>query len=235
MRSLVLVVLTLLLLLYGAALDGATFAAPDSARATVERGRVVFADTQEGLSPSCANCHSLLEPAQELKKAKFLGPGASLWGAALRAGWRNVKIYKDVGEAAQFCARKYQERKKGLSLKQRTDLTAYLKTMVPKSKKAGSLPARKVQKKPKLLKEYAKGDKTKGSKLYSRYCAGCHNDADDAVSFAIKLGKKKRAQIARRVRGYTAKRKFKPGAMSYYPTDRLSDAQLADILAYLGR
>jgi len=203
--------------------------------AAVERGRALFRDTQEGLAASCADCHSLLPPEKEKKKAEHLGPGASLWGSAKRAGWRNVEFYDDVGAASGLCARVYQERKGGLTEKQQDDLTAFLLTQGPKDKQRGELPARKVEKKPKLLRKYPDGDKKKGEKLYTRYCTGCHNDAEDAVSFEIRPGRKRRAQIARRVRGYTARRRFKPDAMSYYPTHRLSDEQLGDILAYLGR
>ena len=59
--------------------------------------------------------------------------------------------------------------------------------------------------------------------------------ADENISFEIKPRHKKKLLVARKIRGYDKKLKFKPwgGTMSYYTTDRLSDKELRDIIAYL--
>ena len=100
-----------------------------------------------------------------------------------------------------------------------------------------SLPKRKVEKKPRLMNDVAGGDAEKGKPLVERYCAGCHNESDDALSFELKPNRKKKTLILRKVRGYDQKGRFKPrsGTMGYYTTDRLSDADLRHIIAYLGR
>jgi mono/diheme cytochrome c family protein len=220
-----------LLILVPTALFTALLAAADES--AVARGKAVFHDTQELFYPSCALCHSLLPEADEAAKAKHFGPGATLYGAAVREGWRNMNTYKDVGDASQRCAKWWQKRKGGLKPSQRADLVAFLKKHSPK----GPLPKRKVERKPKLLKDLDGGNAKKGAKLVARYCNGCHGEADDKLSSELKPNKKKKLQIARKVRGYDSKNKFKPqaGSMSYYTTDRLSDADLRHILAHLGK
>lgn len=223
MRSLAILVLT--------ALFAALLAAADET--AVARGKAVFFDTQRLEYPSCALCHSLVSGKDEAAKAKYLGPAATLYGAAVREGWRNMNTYADVGEASQKCAKWWQKRKGGLKRSQRADLVAFLKTHSPK----GPLPKRKVERRPRLLKDLDGGDAKKGAKLAIRYCFGCHREDDDALAVELKPNKKKKVLIARKVRGYNSKNKFKPetGSMSYYTTDRLSDADLKHIIAHLGK
>jgi len=199
---------------------------------SVARGKAIFHDTQDLEYPSCAQCHSLLPQKEELAKAKYLGPGSTLYGSAIRAGWRNMNTFKDVGEASQLCAKKWQARKKGLKAAQRADIVAFLKTHAPKS---GSLPKRKVPRRPKLTKAIDGGDAAQGKRITLRYCAGCHNKSDDALSFAFRANKRKKSAVARAIRGYDNKLKFKPKTMSYYSTERLTDEQLRHLVAYLGR
>jgi mono/diheme cytochrome c family protein len=200
--------------------------------AAAKRGEKLFHDTQELMFPSCAHCHNLVPPEKEAKEAEHLGPGVTLWGAAVREGWRNMNTYADVGEALQKCAKEFQGRKGGFKAAQRKDLVAFLKTKGPEE---GTLPKRKVQRKPRLLDDYDGGDAAKGKKLFERHCTGCHNPGENAISFELKPGKKKKAVIARSVRGYNPKRKFDPKSMSYFTNDRLPDEDLRHILAYLGR
>ncbi|MHC4972439.1 MAG: c-type cytochrome [Planctomycetota bacterium] len=213
-----------------AALFAALLAAADET--AVARGKAVFHDTQRLEYPSCAMCHSLVSE-EEAAKAKYLGPAATLYGAAVREGWRNMNTYADVGEASQKCAKWWQKRKGGLKSGQRADLVAFLKTHSPK----GPLPKRKVERRPRLLKDLDGGDAKKGAKLVARYCFGCHREDDDALAVELKPNKKKKLLIARKVRGYNSKNKFKPeaGSMSYYTTNRLSDADLKHIIAHLGK
>jgi mono/diheme cytochrome c family protein len=199
----------------------------------VARGKAVFHDTQRLEYASCAQCHSLVSEKEEAAKAKHLGPGATLFGAAVREGWRNMNTYPDVGEASQRCAKWWQKRKGGLKPSQRADLVAFLKKHSPQ----GPLPKRKVERKPKLLKDLGGGDAKKGAKLAARHCFGCHGEADDKLAVELKPNKKKKLLIARKVRGYNSKNQFKPqaGSMSYHTTDRLSDADLKHIIAHLGK
>ena len=197
----------------------------------VERGKKLFGEREDEEYPSCADCHSVLPPDKEAKEAKFLGPGESLFGSARRAGWRNKDSYKDVGEAAQYCAKTWQKKRKGLKAAALKDLVAYLKSVDG----GKPLPMRKVERKPKLAKDISGGDAKNGEKLAKRYCAQCHHP--DGISFPLKKNGKKKDLILRKTRGYDAKRRFKPqrGTMAYYPTTRLSDKDLRDIIAYLGK
>ncbi|MHC4955784.1 MAG: c-type cytochrome [Planctomycetota bacterium] len=197
----------------------------------IERGKKLFADTQGDDYPSCAQCHSILPEEKERKEAKVLGPGGTLFGSARRAGWRNSDKFKDVVDASQYCAKKWQERKYGLKAAQAADLKAYLWSIAGKK----ALPKRKVQRKPKLIKDFEGGDAKRGEKLTQKYCTGCHGEEN--ISFLIKPRGKKKLLIARKIRGYDKKLKFKPwsGTMSYYTTDRLSDKEMRDIIAYGGK
>ncbi len=213
--------------------------APRAPGDAVARGKALFGDTQELAYPSCAQCHSLRpeKEEQDPEKEPHLGPGATLWGAAVREGWRNMNTYADVGEASDHCAKVWQQRKGGLKAEQKRDLVAYLSGFGPES---GKLPKRDVQRTPKLPKDLSEldgGDAARGEKLTARFCGGCHNAGEEAISFELKPGKKKADLIVRKVRGYDSRGKFKPleGTMSYYTNDRLPDGDLKDILAHLAR
>jgi len=221
-------VVLLLTLGYALAEDSEKPVVPDTA---LERGKKLFADTQGDDYPSCAQCHSVLPEDKELKGAKYLGPAGTLHGSARRAGWRNKDTYKDVIDAAQYCAKTWQERRHGLKAAQQADLRAYLESIAGKK----VLPKRKVERKPKLITKFDGGDAVRGKKLVVRHCGACHGP--DHISFEIKANHKKKLLVARKVRGYDKKLKFKPqgGTMSYYTIDRLSDKDLRDIIAYCGK
>jgi mono/diheme cytochrome c family protein len=213
----------------------AALAAPDPEPDPVKRGENLFHDTggeKFPEYPSCSHCHALVPPKEEAK-LKQVGPAATLFGSAVRKGWRNMKTYRDVGHALQYCAKTWQGRKGGFKSAPLADMVAFLDAAAPKK----PLPARKIQKKPKMPKTLKGGDAARGKKLVERYCSRCHNDREDALNSVLKPKKKKRLSLARKVRGYDAKGKFKPqgNQMSYFTQDRLSDADLLHILAYLGK
>jgi len=200
----------------------------------VKRGRALFADTGELTYASCAHCHGLAAEGGE-RKSKVRKQAHTLFGAVLREGWRNRNNYADVGAASQYCAKTFQERRKGLTVSQRKDLIAFLATQVPKDKT--KLPKREV-KRAKMHKDFTKyegGDAVKGKGLFERSCVECHNDRDDSISMILKPGKKTKKLIVRKVRGYDAKRRFKPSTMGYFTAASLSDDELRHVLAYLGR
>jgi len=197
-----------------------------------KRGEALFGDRQDGMYPACADCHSLL-PAEEEQKAERRGPGFTLYGAAVREGWRNMNTYRDVGDASQKCAKSWQKRERGLTAAQRADLIAFLGKHAPE----GPLPKREVQRQPKLSKDFAGGDSAEGKRLAGIWCVSCHNEAEDALSFPFEPNKRKLDQVARKVRGLNARNAFKPeeGSMSYFTNDRLPDDALKHILAYVAK
>ena len=91
--------------------------------------------------------------------------------------------------------------------------------------------------KPKKLKKLEGGDAKKGLVLVEKKCGGCHSTAEDAFSFDLNKRKRRVDQIARKVRGYDEKGKFKPqkGQMSFYTEQRLTDDELRHILAAIGK
>ncbi len=196
------------------------------------RGRQLFFDTFGATTPSCADCHALV-PEEKEADLEHLGPGGTLFGAAVREGWRNLRTYAHVGDASQYCAKMWQKRKHGLGDGEVADLVAFLRLNAPKE----ALPMRKVQKAPKLLEELDGGDAEKGKALTERWCGTCHHDGETALSSRLRPASKPRDAVVRKVRGYDAKRKFRPqeGTMSYYTNDRLPDELLLDILAYIGK
>lgn len=201
----------------------------------VARGRALFGDTQKLEYPACAHCHALLPEEDEADEADHLGPGPTLFGSALRAGWRGRTTYADVGEAAQPCAKTWQKRKKGLSEEQRADLVAFLRTHAPMPAKA--LPARKPERRPRRPEVPEGGDAERGAKLTARHCGGCHHGGEDAISFELKPQRKRKSVVAGKVRGYGPSGKFDAdqGSMSFFTEARLPAEDLADIVAHLGR
>lgn len=197
-----------------------------------ERGRSVYEDTQDLAYPSCAHCHALVSEEEE-RKLPHVGPGATLYGSARRAGWRNLKTYAGIGEALQLCAKQWQKRKKGIEGEDLAALVAYLEAHGGDA----ALPMRKVEKQPKLAEDWSGGDAGRGKALTERFCGGCHHDGEDALSARLRPHSKQVDAVARKVRGYDAKGKFHPqeGSMSYYTTERLPDDDLRHILAYLGK
>ncbi|MFQ5845710.1 MAG: c-type cytochrome, partial [Planctomycetota bacterium] len=198
----------------------------------VERGRKIFLDTQEYEYPSCAHCHATV-PEDEEQGLPVRGPATTLFGSARHEGWHNRQSYKDIGTALQYCARTWQRRKKGIRSPGLDDLTAYLRSIGPPS---GTLPRRRTRR-PKMPDDLTGGDPRRGVQLMAVWCAGCHHGGEDAVSLVLKPNKKRRVVIARKVRGYDPKGRFKPerGTMSYFTRERLPDEDLRHILAYLGR
>jgi mono/diheme cytochrome c family protein len=146
-----------------------------------------------------------------------------------------MNTFRDVGDASRRCAKDWQKREGGgLDAAQQKDLVAFLRKHAPSN---GTLPKREVQRQPKLAKDLAGGDPAEGRRLAAVWCMACHNEAEDALSFPFEPGKRKRDQVARKVRGYDAKNAFRPeeGSMAYYTNDRLPDDALRHILAYVAK
>ena len=60
--------------------------------AAAARGLKLFQDRQGDDYPSCLDCHNVVPEKREAKEAKFIGPGASLYDSARRAGWRGFRF-----------------------------------------------------------------------------------------------------------------------------------------------
>ena len=102
---------------------------------------------------------------------------------------------------------------------------------------------RKIGYAPKLPASLDGGDKARGKAKVQLHCGGCHGDSDDHIQFTLKAGKRRKMKVAMKVRGWVKDKKAKSGMrfkanagmMSFFAKDRIPDADLLDILAYLGK
>jgi mono/diheme cytochrome c family protein len=232
---------TRILFLAAAFLVTAAFAQGEG---SVERGKKIFFDTgpeEYPDYPSCAHCHTTLPADKEKEKTGQKRPAHSLYNVSARPSFKNKpkgKGPKTAGDAGNICVRAFQKRPKALPPEGVADLNAYLKSVSP-GKSAKPL---KIGYAPKLMTELDGGDPKKGKEEYEEHCTICHGDEDESIYVALKAGRWDKTKVLRKVRGYivdkkTKKVRFKAnnGMMSFFAMDRLSDAALRDILAYLGK
>ncbi len=226
-----------------AAMAFLSFHAAAQGEGSVERGKKIFLDTgpeEYPDYPSCAQCHTTVPAAKEAETG-HIRPGHSLYNVTARPSFKNKpkgKGPKTAGDAGNICVRAFQKRK-ALPPEKVADLNAYLQS-ISTGESAKPL---KIGYAPRLMKDLDGGDKTKGKKKYEIYCTTCHGDSDDDIYVALKPGRWNRVKVLRKARGYIPdKRKeagvrFKAnnGMMSFFAEDRLPDADLRDILAYVGK
>ena len=206
------------------------------------RGQKIFNDSGEELDyPACASCHATVSKEEEANKTGHVRPAFPVYNTSHRGAWKNAKAGKgpkSSGDAGNICVRAFQKRKK-LPADQVADLNAYLLTLSPSK----DVKPRKIAYAPKLPGSLDGGDKAKGKAKVQLHCGGCHGDSDDHIQFTLKAGKRKKKTVAMKVRGWIRDKKAKSGMrfkanngmMSFFAKDRVSDADLLDILAYLGK
>ena len=219
------------------ALTAAAQAAGDPAR-----GEKIFRDSGEDLDfPSCAHCHATIAADKEAKETGHVRPAFPVYDTSHRGAWKNSKPGKgpaSSGDAGNICVRAFQKRKK-LPADQVADLNAFLQTLSPSKDVA----PRRIRYAPALPGTFDGGDKARGKQRVQLHCGGCHGATDDHIQLTLKAGKRKKLAVAMKVRGWIkdkkaeSGRRFKAnnGMMSFFAKDRLPDADLLDILAYLGR
>ncbi len=229
------------LLFFGLALFVGLAASLAWAAGDVEKGRKIFMGTGEDLDyPSCAHCHATVSAKDELEKTKQIRPAFPVFNTAHRGAWKNKKKgkLKTAGDAGNICVKAFQKRKKGLTAIEVEHLNAFLASVSP----GKDAKQRKIKYAPKLPKSLDGGDKKKGQKIVAQMCIVCHGPSDDHLQSELKPGRRSKMKVAMKVRGWirdkkTKKLKFKAnnGQMGFIAENRLSDAQLLDVLAYLGK
>jgi len=207
----------------------------------VEKGRAIFNSTGEDFDyPSCANCHATVSAETELKETKHIRPAFPVFNTSHRGAWKNKKAGKlpTAGDAGNICVKEFQKREKSLTASELEHLNAFLASVSPGT----DVKPRKIMYAPKIPESLDGGDKDKGKVIVAQMCSVCHGPTDDHFQSELKPGRRKKMKVAMKVRGWitdkkTKKLKFKAdaGQMGFIAKNRLSDAQLLDVLAYLGK
>jgi mono/diheme cytochrome c family protein len=210
----------------------------------VEKGKKLFYDTGDLEYPSCGHCHATVPVEEELKKNGKISIAFPVYNSAHRGSYKNSHKKEDgkgpatSADAGNICVVAFQNRKK-LPAADIAALNAFIASVSPDK----DVKPRDIKYAPPVLESFEGGDAEAGKKNVAIYCSTCHGPTDDHLQFELKPGKAPKKKIAMKVRGYIkdAKRKsgmrFKPnaGQMSFFATNRLSDKDLLDIIAYLGK
>ncbi len=206
----------------------------------VAKGKKIFTDTGDFDYPSCSHCHATVSVKEELKKTGKVTIAFPVFNTAHRGAYKNNKKgkYPTSGDAGNTCVKAFQKRDK-LPAGDIADLNAFLLTVSP----GKDVKQRKIKYRPPVLKNFDGGDAAKGKKNVEVFCSTCHGKTDDHIQFELRAGKFNKTRVAMKVRGYIrdSKRKsgmrFKPnaGSMSFFAMNRLSDKDLLDIIAYIGK
>lgn len=205
-------------------------------------GAKLFTSTSLGkIKSSCASCHSIGGSDSRIK------PGHTLAGVTKRtATWNGMFKGADLEKnayGANLCATLFQEKAGGLKPDEVASLNEYLKSIEaapgamtknltivwaakPPLKKEESVDEKVA--KP-ILKAIMKtpGDVKAGEGVFAKACANCH-------SFKEKLvGPKFTADIAGEAEIVASAIRFGYSAMPFFAKDKLSDQQVADVIAYI--
>lgn len=205
-------------------------------------GEKLFISTSLGkVKSSCASCHSVGGKDSRIKA------GHTLAGVTKRtATWNGMYKGADLEKNAyggNLCATLFQDKKGGLKPDEVASLNEYLKSLesapgaVTKNLtiqwaakpplKAEESVDEKVAKP--ILKAIMKtpGDVQAGEGVFAKSCANCH-------SFKEKLvGPKFTADIAGEAEIIASAIRFGYNAMPFFAKDKLTDQQVADVVAYI--
>ncbi|MDP2339775.1 MAG: YceI family protein [Deltaproteobacteria bacterium] len=199
------------------------------------KGERLFADPSLGAAGNvvtCASCHGVHDERLGLLevKSKTVPPASSLWGVSRRPTWWRG-IGRSPGHAASICARMFMLRKDNLPQASEDLVAAYLaaisKDPLPAHDYAAALLA-KEKDTPTTTAALPAGDGKRGFQVVQRTCVRCHGKGQMRPELTPGLYDK--ALIVSRVRG------LKDGdalQMPAYALDRLTDSELADVVAFL--
>lgn len=198
------------------------------------KGERAFKDPGIGGSGNvmtCGSCHGVHDERLGLAdpKTKSVPPSSSLWGVAHRTSWWRG-VARSPENAASICARMFMLRNDNLSKDVEASIAAYFEKLsrdpLPAHDYSGVLMAKAVEPK-KALAILPTGDARRGALVVQRTCARCHGVGH--VRPALTPGLYSKEQLVGRVRGTAADARQMP---SYAP-ERLTDSELADVIALL--
>jgi mono/diheme cytochrome c family protein len=211
-------------------------AAPPAEKPAVVQGRKLFHSAALGAhGVACGDCHATVEDEATQGDGK-LRAGHTLWGVAGRPYWRGdgrKADYPNLKKAADACAKLFQGTE--LGGEDGAKLVAFLESISPRR---GQPP---VVIQPGLeanldydRDKYHGGDSRRGRELFFAACHSCHPKGGAGLGPAL-VGKPT-AAIALKVRegnGLLRGKKVDGSWHAFYGKDRLSDAQVADLAAWL--
>lgn len=202
-------------------------------------GRRLFFDPSLGKNGvACAGCHETV--ADEARDGDgLLRAGHTLAGVAQRPFWRGDRerrMHRDLGSAVDACVELFQGGTP-LAGAERHALNRFISSLGKKGKKKSpalvldpALEADLDYDRP----QYRDGDRGRGRALFFRACHGCHPHGGAGLGPAV--AGLSEAQVAKAVREGNGliRGSRKAGAwMPAYGRTRLSDAEVADLAAFL--
>ena len=205
--------------------------ADDDRAAQIERGRTVYSTPlADGNVFACATCHALEEPAADGLRR----PGHPLGDAYARGSYKNGAV-SSLLEAAQSCQEEWMNAEPWAP--EDADwlaLETFLASAAPDTAEPLSFEIRSPG-------DIEGGDPDAGRDVYEATCTACHaveGQTSPLAPTVVGLGLDS-DYIARRVRtsgrtdgiyaGLTG------GVMPFWSAERLSDAELRDVVAYVGQ
>ncbi|MBL8949100.1 MAG: DM13 domain-containing protein [Myxococcales bacterium] len=204
---------------------GTTEDSPDSSPGeAIYRGTVA-----DGNSWSCATCHALEEPADDFRR-----PAHPIGDAAARPSYKNGQVAQ-MRDAVNSCLSEWMNAEPWSAEDPRwIELEAFLRDIAPSS--APALVYTIVD----APVELDGGDASVGRQVFDASCAVCHAAGGEGSELAppvARLGLDP-AYVAERVRhsGRADSEVYdglSGGIMPFWAADRLSDAELRDIIAFL--
>ncbi len=217
-------------------------------RGTSEAGRRLFySPTLSTNGLSCAHCHADFDEATH--DDGQIRAGHSLFNAYYRTTWwgkdpEAPDAYATIDEAAVVCVLHYMRNKDKLTAQQQLDLRAYLKAI-----------SNRVMRTPLALaaaadqtgeyKGFEGGNRISGKELFYAACHSCHPNGNAGIAPQPLARDREPAYYARVIRegdglgsvlsGIDPNAyRFKDGRFGpFFGADRLTDAQIRDIIAYI--
>ena len=195
-------------------------------------GAMIFRSTiDDGNSFTCSTCHAIDEPADDGLRR----PGHALRDAAARPSYKNGEV-ASLREAVNSCLTEWMNAEPWEADDARwVDLEGFLQDIAPSSAPALTYEIRTDE------IDLEGGDADDGRELFNGSCAVCHgqngggtDQAPPVVGFGHAAD-----YVARRVRtsgrgDSSVYQGLTGGIMPFFSDDRLSDAELRDLVAYLG-
>jgi cytochrome c553 len=214
--------------------------------AAARTGQAIFRNAHFGpVGIACADCHADYE--DRLQPHDRLLPGHSIVGAAGRQlAWNGMfrgESFRRAAAGAAMCAKLYQRRAAtvdaALSAEEADALFAFFKAISAGSEQsqlpwtAVTFPGDTTVSKETLVRLTEpiwklRGNADRGETTYARACAFCHARGAHSSGPSLKAQKKALPDVPLVIRAGM-------GAMPFFSRDKLSDTDIADLLAYIDR
>ena len=205
-------------------------------------GAKLFTSTSLGkVKSSCASCHSAGGSDSRIKAGHTLA-GVTKRTSTWNGMYKGTELEKNA-YGANLCATLFQQKKGGLSATEVSSINEYLKSLeAAPGAMTKNLTIQWAAKPPLKFEESidekvakpilktimrTRGDAKTGENVFAQSCANCH-------SFKEKLvGPKFTADIAGEAEIVASAIRFGYNAMPFFAKDKLSDQQVADVVAYI--